>query len=91
MKMLILMLALTIMGCSSTPYIKAGIGYKIHGSVTNYKPCDNNIIGRIEAGFLLDSYTIGISHKSQLFCGRPFNDLNEIIIDQVFIDKTWTF
>lgn len=91
MKILIAILMLTLTACESIPYLKVGIGYKTHGTELDYLPCESKIIGRAEAGFMFDGYTVGYNHDSQLMCGWPVNKLNEISTDQIFIDKTWTF
>jgi len=93
MKRLIIAASLiSLVGCSGTPYLRAGIGYK-HGE--NFIPgnnvCDSKISGRFEAGVITENFIYGWAHHSQPFCGRPFNDKYEPFKSEFFMDAYKTF
>ena len=91
----LLLLALLTVGCSHTPYVKVGTGYKIQETeFTNLQTGENvndKVSARIEMGLEYGAITYGISHHSQWFSGAPFNNNMEYSKTEVFIDYTLRF
>lgn len=102
MKLAITLSALLLTACSAIdrPYVKVGAGYKFnetiivftnkHGTTTTG---DSPISARIEVGAtcLLPEITCGITHRSQLFTGAPFNNQREYGVTEAFVDYTYYF
>lgn len=106
-KLPVLFLALLLVSCANTSYyISVGAGLKFqetnidwerHGKVSSNVP----ISARIEVGAEREvpcvmmgvkcSVKTGVSHHSQWFAGRPFNDKGEYSKSEVFADYKWVF
>ena len=97
MKNLITITALIIItGCSSVPYAKVGVGYKIDEAKitwTNKKgektSANEPLSARFELGLECGAWSYGISHHSQWFSGAPFNDRAEYDKTEFFVDYKW--
>ena len=86
----------TVTGCSSVPYAKVGVGYKLEEQKLHW--CNNNkgcregnkpLSARFEVGFEIDNISYGISHDSQYGQGAPFNNDEEYFKTEIFIDYKW--
>ena len=92
--MLIRILLLTLLsGCSSTPYIETGVGYKFREQKIDWVDGSKThpVSGFIEVGLEFDGVEVGIAHHSQPFTGKPFNDNEEYAKTELFISKRWEF
>lgn len=94
---IVLLIIILASGCSHTPYIKAGAGYKLSETdmlwVNEHKTVQGNhpVSARLEAGFEAGNWTYGVSHHSQFATGAPFNNDPEYQKTEVFVDYTWRF
>lgn len=91
MKKSIVLLTVLITGCANTPYARLDVGYKMHQTETRGISCDSNITVRVELGVMYKGYVAGVNHQSQPMCGWPVDNRAEIVIDQIFAGKIWTF
>ncbi len=97
-KLLALITALTIVGCSSVPYAKVGIGYKIEEETITWVDAegkrtefDDPITARFELGLENGSWSYGLSHDSQYFTGKPFNNDHEYSKTEIFVDYKYVW
>lgn len=92
-KITTLIATLLLAGCSSTPYVKIGAGYKVQEIDIKFKDgsATHPISARIEAGIKQGDWTYGVSHHSQWFTGKPFNDNMEYSKTELFVDYIWEF
>lgn len=93
MKKSIIILTCFLSGCTATPYVTIGAGYKFDQPEIHYKDGtvgDHPITARLEAGYELgEGWKVGISHHSQWFRGWPIDNRDEYGKTEFFIDKTW--
>lgn len=94
MKTLLILLSLLLSGCSSTKcftYGKVGAGYKFDEAVIYYngETLHDPISARLEIGKQCERWSYGVSHHSQWFNGKPFNNNNEYHKSEIFIDYTF--
>lgn len=92
------LILLTISGCSSVPYAKVGIGYKVDEEKITWlsksgerKDFNDPITARFELGFEGGAWSYGVSHDSQYFTGAPFNDDPEYSKTELFLDYKYVF
>lgn len=96
---LVVLYVILITGCSSTPYVKAGAGYKVsetnihwQNSDGTYNEGNHPISARFEVGLESGNWSYGVSHHSQFFTGAPFNDKDgEYQKTELFIDYKYTW
>lgn len=94
MKYFILVIILVITGCTHTPYVKVGAGYKVSETELRFddgSSASSPISARIDIGMQKGNFTYGLSHHSQYFTGRPFNNDMEYQKTEVFVDYTYKF
>lgn len=106
MKKLILLLPLLFLGgcaitekqeCVPNLFAKAGAGIKTQETTiewwdgTDDSNFANKISARFEAGVECGSWSGGISHHSNYFVGRPFNDHSEYSKTELFVDYKWVW
>lgn len=87
MRIFLILMVLSITGCSST-YLKVGAGYKFQETEINWLDGSENhpISSRIEIGNEAGKVTYGISHHSQWLIGKPMNSDIEYSKTEFFID-----
>ncbi len=86
-------------GCSTTPYVKVGAGYKFDEPTMYWTNHDTGVVNkqddpisaRLEVGLEDGNWTYGVSHHSQWATGYPFNNEGEHYKTEVFIDYTYRF
>lgn len=104
MKKLLLITLLTLPGQATEfdvesflnrSYLKVGIGYKLNETeiyFTDQGYNDDPISARLELGFeYTENITLGFSHHSQYFTGKPFSEEGEYAKNELFIDYTFRF
>lgn len=87
--LLTLITALMIVGCSSVPYAKVGIGYKIEEETITWVDAEGKrteFDDPITARFELGSWSYGLSHDSQYFTGKPFNNDHEYSKTEICVE-----
>lgn len=88
-KLLLLIMPTLLSGCATTPYVKVGVGYKLQSTEVRWddgRVGDDPISARFEVGYENNIISYGVSHDSQWFTGKPFNDNMEYSKTELFID-----
>jgi len=93
MKNLLIILPILLSGCSSTYYAKVGAGYKVSESDIKWNDgsATHPISARMEVGAENGPYSYGVTHRSQYFTGKPFNNNNEYQVTEIFVDYKFEF
>jgi hypothetical protein len=98
MRKYLFLVSLLIGGCAGQqPYATVGAGYKFDEFRPNVKQDGDMYLlsdpfsARLEIGIDGGKFQYGISHHSQWFSGKPFNDKLENQKTEVFFDYTHKF
>jgi len=95
-----ILIALFLFGCSSVPYTKFEMGYKLNETnlkfggekawSTDYRISCGVELG-LEAPVLSGVLSYGVKHLSQCFVGKPFNNKKEYNVTYPFIGYKYVF